>query len=80
MKLIQTILMVVTIANGARMVTDLQCEALSFSIEGYTFIKVMRVLDVQGYDMLLGIDGLTKLRPMKIDWKMASLSSNTKEK
>jgi hypothetical protein len=26
------------------------------------------VLDVQGYDMILGIDWLTNLGPMKIDW------------
>jgi Retroviral aspartyl protease len=67
-KLTQTIPMVVTIANGARMVTDLQCEALSFSIQGHTFTKDVRVLDVQGYDMILDIDWLIKLAPMKIDW------------
>jgi hypothetical protein len=27
-----------------------------------------RVLDVQGYDMILGLDWLTSLGPMKIDW------------
>ncbi|KAJ3687260.1 hypothetical protein LUZ61_016424 [Rhynchospora tenuis] len=66
--LIQTAPMVVTVANGARMVTDLQCEALQFSIQGHTFEKDVRVLDVTGYDMILGLDWLTSLGPMQVDW------------
>ncbi|KAJ3686553.1 hypothetical protein LUZ61_015717 [Rhynchospora tenuis] len=72
-KLIQTVPMIVTVANGAKMVTDLQCEALQFCIQGHPFERDMRVLDVQGYDMILGIDWLISLGPMKIDWGVGSI-------
>ncbi|KAJ1700970.1 hypothetical protein LUZ63_000749 [Rhynchospora breviuscula] len=52
-----------TVAIGARMVTDLQCEDLQFSIQGHTFDKDVRVLDVTSYDMILGLDWLTSLEP-----------------
>jgi hypothetical protein len=67
-KLTQTAPMILKVANGARMVTDTQCEALQFSIQGYQFDKDVRVLDVSGDDMILGLDWLTSLGPMKIDW------------
>ncbi|KAJ1700817.1 hypothetical protein LUZ63_000596 [Rhynchospora breviuscula] len=54
--------------HGARMVTDLQCEALQFSIQGHTFEKDVRVLDITGYDMMLELDWLTSLGPMQVDW------------
>ncbi|KAJ4814811.1 polyprotein [Rhynchospora pubera] len=72
-KLIQTAPMIVTVANGAKMVTDLQCEALQFSLQGHTFERDVRVLDVQGYDMILGIDWLTSLGPMTVDWGAGQL-------
>ncbi|KAJ3687784.1 hypothetical protein LUZ61_016948 [Rhynchospora tenuis] len=72
-KLIQTVPMIVTVANGAKMVTDLQCEALQFCIQGHPFERDMRVLDVQGYDMILGIDWLISLGPMNIDWGVGSI-------
>ncbi|KAJ4789024.1 polyprotein [Rhynchospora pubera] len=72
-KLIQTTPMIVTVANGAKMVTDLQCEALQFSLQGHTFERDVRVLDVQGYDMILGIDWLTSLGPMTVDWGAGQL-------
>jgi hypothetical protein len=48
--------MIIIVANGARMVTDLQCEALQFSIQGQEFEKSVRVLDAQGYYMIFNID------------------------
>jgi Retroviral aspartyl protease len=79
-RVVQTISMVVTVANGARMITDLQCEALQFQLQGHEFERDIRVLDVRGYDMILGLDWLTSLDPMKIDWGKGSLEFRQKDK
>jgi Retroviral aspartyl protease len=71
LKVVQIAPMIVTVANvanEAKMVTDLQCSELKFVIQGNSFEKDMRVLDVQVYDMILELDWLTSLGPMKIDW------------
>ncbi|KAJ4816839.1 polyprotein [Rhynchospora pubera] len=60
--------MAVMVANGNKMVTELECKALQFSLQGHEFEKVMRVLDVKGYDVILGLDWLTELGPMMVDW------------
>jgi Retroviral aspartyl protease len=60
--------MIVMVANGERMVTDSKCEALQFSIQGIKFHHDMRILPVKGYDVILGLDWLSKLGPMRIDW------------
>lgn len=59
--------MVVTVANGAKMVTDAMCK-LPFDIQDHNFVAELRLLQVNGYDMILGLDWLSKFRPMKIDW------------
>ncbi|KAJ4756090.1 polyprotein [Rhynchospora pubera] len=79
-KLRQTGPMVVTIANGAKMVTDIQCDSLQFRLQGHEFERDMRVLDVQGYDMILGIDWLTSLGPMKVDWGKGEIEFKKEEK
>ncbi|KAJ3701444.1 hypothetical protein LUZ61_005149 [Rhynchospora tenuis] len=65
--------MSVIVANGERMATDSVCNALTFSIQGHEFQKDMRVLDVKGYDLILGLDWLNELGPMLIDWKKGTI-------
>jgi Reverse transcriptase (RNA-dependent DNA polymerase)/RNase H-like domain found in reverse transcriptase/Retroviral aspartyl protease len=60
--------MVVMVANGDRMVTDSTCQALLFSIQGYQFCHDLRLLPMQGYDVILGLDWLSQFGPMCIDW------------
>lgn len=60
--------MVVMMANGEKMVTDASCEGLIYSLQGQTFKDNLRLLNIQGYDMILGIDWLTQFRPMQVDW------------
>jgi Retroviral aspartyl protease len=79
-KVTQIVPMMVTLANGAKMVTDLYCEDLQFQIQGYEFERNVRVLDVQGYDMILGLDWLTNFGPMKINWGKGSLKFKHKGK
>jgi Retroviral aspartyl protease len=60
--------MIVMVANGERMMTDSICISLQFSIQGYEFSHDLRLLSVQGYDVILGLDWLAILGPMQIDW------------
>ncbi|KAJ3707881.1 hypothetical protein LUZ61_011586 [Rhynchospora tenuis] len=68
--------MVVMVANGEKMVTDTICNSLNFSLQGHEFEKDVRLLAIQGYDMILGLDWLTSLGPMKIDWSKGILEFN----
>jgi Retroviral aspartyl protease len=61
--------MVVMVANGDRMVTDSKCEALHFSIQGNEFSHDIMLLPVTGYDVILGLDWLSKFGPMRVDWQ-----------
>lgn len=58
------------VANGEKMVTDTKVSmlALKWTIQGHEFEKEKRLLAVQGYDMILGLDWLERLGPMQIDW------------
>ncbi|KAJ4807007.1 polyprotein [Rhynchospora pubera] len=64
----QTNPMAVMVANGTKMITDMECKALKFTLQSHEFDKDMRVLDVKGYDLILGLDWLTELGPMMVDW------------
>jgi Retroviral aspartyl protease len=67
-QLVATNPMIVMVANGERMVTDFKCESLLFSIQGHEFCHDLRLLPVKGYDVILGLDWLSKFGPMKVDW------------
>jgi hypothetical protein len=55
LKMMQTIPMIIIVANRAKMITD-QYRALKLSIQGHELEKDMRVLDVQSYNMILRLD------------------------
>jgi Retroviral aspartyl protease len=68
-QLVDTHPMIVMVANGDRMVTDSKCQSLSFCIQGTEFSGDLRLLPVQGYDVILGLDWLGQWGDMKINWK-----------
>jgi Retroviral aspartyl protease len=72
--------MIVMVANGAKMVTDSTCQNLCFKIQGNEFCHDLRLLPVQGYDIILGLDWLSTLGPMQIDWKEKWLEFQNKGK
>ncbi|KAJ1686917.1 hypothetical protein LUZ63_018307 [Rhynchospora breviuscula] len=72
--------MVVMVANGNKMVTDTKCDPLKFTIQGHEFHKEVRLLAVQGYDMILGLDWLMSLGPMVIDWSKGRIEFNREGK
>lgn len=67
-KIQTTIPMIVMVANGHKMVTDSKCSNLKYTIQGHEFEGELRLLEVNGYDLILGLDWLSQFGPMKIDW------------
>jgi hypothetical protein len=65
-KIKTTIPMIVMVANGHKKVTDSKCSNLKYTIQGE---GELRLLEVTGYDMILGLDWLSQFGPMKIDWR-----------
>lgn len=55
-------------ANGAKMKTDRQCTKLPIEIQGHVFEADLMLLDVSGYDVILGLDWLTTLGTMSVNW------------
>jgi Retroviral aspartyl protease len=67
-QIMETHPMVVMVANGEKMVTDSKCESLLFSIQGTKFNSDLRLLPIQGYDVILGLDWLSQWGDMQINW------------
>lgn len=63
----------VKVASGSMMTSDQQVLALSWMAQGYTFQTDMRVLELGGYDAVLGMDWLEAHSPMICDWVGKSL-------
>jgi hypothetical protein len=64
----------VKVANGQYMYTNKIVPALTWWSHGATFTTPMRVLDLGGYDAILGIDWLKLHSPMVTDWEKKFLS------
>jgi Retroviral aspartyl protease/Retrotransposon gag protein len=62
--IVETEPIVVMLADGTIVVTDSKCERLRYSLQGHEFCDDVRILNIQGYDMILGIDWLRQHRPM----------------
>ncbi|KAJ3685492.1 hypothetical protein LUZ61_014656 [Rhynchospora tenuis] len=63
----------VRIANGENMVSEYLCGAMLFSIQDHTFENDVRVLDVQGYDLILGMDWLSSFGEITINWERGDI-------
>jgi Retroviral aspartyl protease len=56
------------VAEGTKVVTDSKCPTLQFSLQNHEFSGDLRILNTQGYDIILGVDWLRQHIPMKINW------------
>ncbi|KAJ1688260.1 hypothetical protein LUZ63_019650 [Rhynchospora breviuscula] len=63
----------VKIADGSTLSTNLLCKNLHFSLQGTEFSADLRVLAIQGYDVILGMDWLSTFGLMAIDWNLGIL-------
>ncbi|KAJ4817704.1 polyprotein [Rhynchospora pubera] len=68
-----TIPLSIKIADGSKLNTDTVCEDLAFQLQGIEFCGNLRVLEIQGYDVILGMDWLSQFGLMTIDWNMGTL-------
>ncbi|KAJ3707739.1 hypothetical protein LUZ61_011444 [Rhynchospora tenuis] len=59
--------MIVKTASGAKLISDSRCEALLFKLQNHTFVGDLRVLAVEGYDIILGMDWIAQVGPVIID-------------
>jgi Retroviral aspartyl protease len=56
------------VANGEKMVTDTHYSSLNFSFQGHPFTGDLRLLQIPGYDIILGLDWLSKFTTMLVYW------------
>ncbi|KAJ4807602.1 polyprotein [Rhynchospora pubera] len=59
--------MLVKTASGSKLLSDSKCQPLQFALQQHQFEGEFRVLEVQGYDVILGMDWIAKVGPVIID-------------
>ncbi|KAJ4812719.1 polyprotein [Rhynchospora pubera] len=59
----------VRIANGTAMTTSTKCDSFCFTLQHHQLSGSVRLLNIQGYDVILGMDWLSLHGPMMIDWE-----------
>lgn len=63
----------VSVADGTKMVSIAICKGFNWEMQGTIFQADMRVLQLKGCDMVLGIQWLATLGPVKWDFKNLSM-------
>ena len=58
----------VKIADGTLLKCSAQVSAFTWWLQGHTFVSPMKVLDLGGYDAVLGMDWLSQYSPMHCNW------------
>uniref|UniRef100_A0ACD5U9P9 Uncharacterized protein n=1 Tax=Avena sativa TaxID=4498 RepID=A0ACD5U9P9_AVESA len=58
----------VKVDNGDKLLCAQVIPNFTWSTQGHKFTHNMQVLDMGGYDAVLGMDWLQKFRPMNCDW------------
>lgn len=59
----------VKVANGQTLQCQSELARVPWSIQGQQFTSTLKVLPLQSYDMILGMDWLEQYSPMDIDWQ-----------
>jgi hypothetical protein len=68
----------VTVANGSEMTSNTTVAEVVWLTQGHTFTTAARVLDIQHYDMILGMDWLEQFSPMWVHWRKKKMKFNYK--
>jgi len=58
----------VKVANGNQLICNTEFVDMSWSVQSYTFTSTLRVLPIQHYDMIVGMDWLEQFSPMQVHW------------
>ncbi|KAJ3701854.1 hypothetical protein LUZ61_005559 [Rhynchospora tenuis] len=59
--------MLVKTASGSKLLSELKCQPLKFELQQHQFEGEFRVLEVEGYDVILGMDWIAQVGPVVID-------------
>jgi hypothetical protein len=68
--------MCITVANGQEMLSKAACVDYQFSIQGNTFRNDFRLLQLKGYDIILGTDWMLTHSPVTWDYRKEALTIN----
>ncbi|XP_057475850.1 uncharacterized protein LOC130763850 isoform X2 [Actinidia eriantha] len=63
----------VFVADGTKMTSNAACKGFKWEMQGVIFQTDMRILELKGCDMVLGIQWLATLGPVKWDFKNLSM-------
>ena len=59
---------IVVVADGGKTTVNTAVQEVNWECHGAEFCKTFRVFDLQHYDMILGLEWLDTLGPMRVDW------------
>ena len=66
----------VAAANGTNMLSETACLACPYSIQEHAFSSDFKILEVHGYDIILGADWIYNHSPVGLDLKTRQFSLN----
>lgn len=69
--------LVATIADGSTIVSHDLCKEVRWQIQQYTFKFDLRVLNIGGWDVILGVDWMYQFSPISFDFKTLKISLST---
>jgi hypothetical protein len=67
----------VTAANGGHLVTEFTCYNCAYSIQGVPFTSDFKILQLQGYDLILGGEWIHNHSLVTLDYKRMTLKVTT---
>ncbi|KAL0409740.1 UNVERIFIED_CONTAM: hypothetical protein Sradi_1908400 [Sesamum radiatum] len=74
-----TTLMVVSVADGYKMMSKVICPELSWEIQGFQFTYPVRTLKLGGCDFVLGCDWLGAHNPVELDFDQLTVTISQKD-
>ncbi|XP_074343112.1 uncharacterized protein LOC141680927 [Apium graveolens] len=60
--------LIVSVADGSRIIVDSICKKLEFTIQGHKFSNDLRLFPLGGSDLILGVDWLKQFNPITLDY------------
>jgi hypothetical protein len=64
----------VSTANGKTMLSNTACVACPYTIQSHNFTSTFRLLEVQGYDIIFGVDWIFTHSPVGLNLKTREFS------
>ncbi|KAL0283987.1 UNVERIFIED_CONTAM: hypothetical protein Sangu_2853300 [Sesamum angustifolium] len=74
-----TTLMIVSVADGYRMISRVICPDFSWEIQGFQFSYPVRTLKLRGCDFVLGCDWVGAHNPVELDFHQLTVTITQKD-